>query len=65
MDMSLVSAAVSAHAGAIQSQVAASVLKSNLDSQKSAVLALLGAGQNTSSLANVAPGVGGSLNISA
>jgi hypothetical protein len=46
-----------------QQQIATSVLKSNLDSEKSSVLAILGAG--TSSLANVGPGIGGNLNISA
>jgi hypothetical protein len=50
---------------AVQSQVAASVLKSNLDAQKSAVETLLGGAQQTLSLGNVGPGVGGSLNIAA
>jgi hypothetical protein len=65
MDMSLVAAVLANQAGAIQSQVATSVLKSNLDAQKSAVETLLGAGQQTLSLANVGPGVGGNLNIAA
>jgi hypothetical protein len=38
-------------------------MKQNADAEKSAVLTLLGAGQP--SLANVGPGVGGNLNISA
>jgi hypothetical protein len=66
MDMSLVMAAMAAKAGALQTQVANSVLKSNLDSEKSSVLTLLGAGQqNAASLGNVAAGVGGNLNIAA
>ena len=49
--------------GALQSQISTTVLKQNLDQQKSDVLTLLaGASQ---SLANVSPGVGGNLNISA
>jgi Putative motility protein len=65
MDMSLVMAAMAAKAGALQTQIANSVLKSNLDSQKSSVLTLLGVGQQTPSLGNVSPGVGGNLNIAA
>ena len=65
MDMSLVAAAVSAQAGAMQQQIATAALKSNLDTQKSTVLTLLGAGQQAPSLANVASGVGGNLNIAA
>ncbi len=52
-------------AGALQQQVATATLKSNLDSQKSSVLTLLGGAQQTLSLANVGPGVGGNLNIAA
>ena len=62
--MSMVSGFLSAQAGAMQTQVAATLLKSNLDANKSAVLTLLGAGQQNS-LANVGPGIGGNLNISA
>jgi hypothetical protein len=65
MDMSLVAAVLMNQTAAIQSQVATSVLKSNLDAQKSAVETLLGAAQQTLSLGNVGPGVGGNLNISA
>jgi Putative motility protein len=65
MDMSLVTSILSAQAGAVQQQVATATLKSNLDSQKSAVETLLGAAQQTLSLTNVGPGVGGSLNIAA
>jgi energy-coupling factor transporter ATP-binding protein EcfA2 len=47
-------------------QVAAAILKSNADAEKSAVLTLLGAGgQGASSLANVGAGVGGNLNVTA
>jgi len=48
----------------MQMQVAATVLKSNMDSEKSAVMTRLGAGeQNVSSLANVAAGIGGNLDV--
>ncbi|WP_024518517.1 putative motility protein [Bradyrhizobium sp. Tv2a-2] len=63
MDMSLVAAVMAQQQGALQSQISTSVLKQNLDQQKSDVLTLLaGASQ---SLANVGPGVGGNLNITA
>jgi hypothetical protein len=65
MDMSLVMAALSAQTGAIQQQIATAALKSNLDAQKSTVLTLLGADQQAPSLANVAAGVGGNINIAA
>jgi hypothetical protein len=66
MDMSLVAAVLASQVGAVQQQVANSVLKSNLDTEKSTVLTLLGAGQqNVSSLANVAAGIGGNLDITA
>jgi hypothetical protein len=65
MDMSLVAAVMASKAGALQQQIANSVLKSNLDSQKSTVLTLLSAGQQSSSLGNVGAGVGGNLNIAA
>jgi putative motility protein YjfB-like len=63
MDMSLVAAIMAQKQGALQSQVATSVLKQNLDTQKSSVLTLLGGAQQ--SLANVGPGIGGNLDISA
>jgi hypothetical protein len=50
-------------AGGAQSQIAATIMKSNADAEKSAVLTLLGAG--TPSQANVGAGVGGNLDISA
>ena len=47
-------------------QVAATIMKSNADAEKSAVLTLLGAGdQSASSRANVAAGIGGNLDVSA
>jgi hypothetical protein len=64
--MSMVSGILSAQAGNTQMQVAATLLKSNADSEKSAVLTLLGAAQqNASSLANVGAGIGGNLNVTA
>jgi hypothetical protein len=62
--MSMVSGLLSAQAGNTQTQVAATILKSNSDAEKSAVLTLLG-GQPSPSTANLGPGVGGNLNISA
>ena len=67
MDMlSMVSGMLAAQAGNVQMQVAASIIKSNADAEKSAVLTLLGAArQDTSSPANLGPGIGGNLDISA
>jgi hypothetical protein len=66
MDMSLVSGLLAAQSGNLQVQVATTVLKSNLDAEKSAVMTLLGTGeQNASSLANVAAGIGGNLDVTA
>jgi hypothetical protein len=66
MDMSLVMAGMAAQAGNLQTQVATSILKSNADAEKSTVMTLLGAGeQNVSSLANVAAGIGGNLDVTA
>ncbi|HEV3498689.1 MAG TPA: putative motility protein [Bradyrhizobium sp.] len=64
--MSMVSSLLAAQAGNVQTQVAATILKSNADAEKSAVLTLLGAAQQSaSSLANVGPGIGGNLNVTA
>jgi hypothetical protein len=60
---SLAASILSMQAGNTQQQVATSVLKSNLDAEKSSVLTILGSG--TPSLANVGSGVGGNLNIAA
>jgi hypothetical protein len=66
MDMSLVFAALALQAGKFQTQVATDILKSNADAEKSAVQTLLGTGaQDASSLANVAAGVGGNVDVSA
>ena len=61
---SLALSLISMQAGNTQQQIATSVLKSNLDSEKSSVLTLLGGGSSPS-LANVGPGIGGNLNIAA
>ena len=64
--MSMVSSILAAQAGNTQTQVATAIMKSNADAEKSAVQTLLGAGgQNVSSLANVAAGIGGNLNVTA
>ena len=66
MDLSLVFAAMALQAGKFQTQVATDILKSNADAEKSAVQTLLGTGaQDASSLANVADGVGGNVDVSA
>jgi hypothetical protein len=64
--MSMVTGMLAAQAGNVQMQVAATMMKSNADAEKSAVLTLLGAAQQSmSSLANVGAGIGGNLNVSA
>ena len=60
--MAMVSSLLAAKAGNTQMQVAATIMKSNADAEKSAVLTLLGAG---SPQANLGAGVGGSLDITA
>ena len=65
MDVASLAASLMAmQAGNTQQQIGTSVLKSNLDAEKSSVLTLLGAGTSPS-LANVGSGVGGNLNIAA
>ena len=61
--MSMVSSILAAQAGNTQLQVATTILASNAKAEKSAVQTLLGAGNP--SLANVAAGIGGNLNVSA
>jgi hypothetical protein len=61
---SIVSSLISAQAGNTQLQVQASIIKSNADAEKFAVQTLLG-GQASPSTANLGPGIGGNLNISA
>jgi hypothetical protein len=64
--MSLVSGLLAMKSGGVQTQIAATIMKSNLDAEKSTVATLLGAAQQSmSSLANVGAGVGGSVDISA
>ena len=60
--MSMVSSILAAQAGNVQQQIATSIMKSNADAEKFAVQTLLG-GQT--SQANLGPGVGGNLDISA
>lgn len=60
----MVSGLLSAQAGNTQMQVAATIMKSNSDAEKSAVLTLLG-GQASPSTANLGAGIGGKLNITA
>jgi hypothetical protein len=62
--MSMVSSILTAQAGNTQMQVAATIMKSNADAEKSTVLTLLGAAQQ-GSLANVGAGIGGNVNITA
>ena len=61
--MAMVSTMLASQQGALQSNIATTVMKQNLDAEKSAVLTLLGAGQP--SLANVGAGIGGNLNVTA
>jgi hypothetical protein len=60
--MAMVGSLLAAKAGNTQMQVAASIMKSNADAEKFAVQTLLG-GQASS--ANLGPGVGGNLDITA
>ena len=62
--MSMVSSLLAAQAGNVQMQVATSLLKSSADAEKFAVQTLLG-GPAASSPANLGPGIGGNLDISA
>jgi hypothetical protein len=55
--MAMVSGILAMQAGNTQGQIATTVMKNNLDAEKSAVLTLLG----QPSQANLGPGVGGSL----
>lgn len=62
--MSMVSSILAAQAGNVQMQVATSLLKSSADAEKFAVQTLLG-DPAASSSANLGPGIGGNLDISA
>ena len=61
--MSMVSGLLAMQASSVQMQVAATIMKSNADAEKSAVQTLLGAGQ--ASPADPGAGVGGNLDITA
>ena len=61
--MAMVSSMMAAQAGNTQMQMAATMMKSNADAEKFAVMTLLG--QGAPSLANVGPGIGGNVNVSA
>jgi hypothetical protein len=61
--MAMVSSLLSAQSANTQMQVQTSIMKQNADAEKSAVLTLLGGAQ--ASLANVGPGIGGNLNVTA
>ena len=66
MDMSLIGALIGAQTGSVQTQVAATIMKSNMNAEKATVATLLGSAQQSmNSLSNVASGVGGNVNISA
>ena len=60
--MAMVSSMLAMKASGTQAQVAATFMKQNAEAEKSAVLTLLGAGQNS---ANLGAGVGGNLDVSA
>jgi hypothetical protein len=62
--MAMVSGMLAMQAGNTQSQIGTAIIKSNADAEKSAVLTLLGAAQQ-SSQANLAAGVGGNVDVSA
>jgi len=59
--MAMVSSLLAMKAGNTQSQIAASIIKSNADAEKFAVQTLLG----QPSSANLGAGIGGNLDISA
>jgi hypothetical protein len=60
MDMlSMVSSSLAMRQGGMQQQIQTSMIKQNADAEKFAVQTLLG----TPSTANLAPGVGGNLNV--
>ena len=64
MDVASIAAAfVAAQVGQMQTAVAAKMLKMNADSAANVVKLLDAAQQNFSSLANVASGIGGNLDI--
>jgi Putative motility protein len=60
--MSMISSILAAQAGNVQMQVATSILKSSADAERFAVQTLLG---GPASQANLAPGIGGNLDVTA
>ena len=64
MDMALVGSILSMQAGNTQAQIGTAIMKSNAEMEKSTVLTLLGAAQQ-SSQANLAAGVGSRVDIAA
>jgi hypothetical protein len=62
--MAIVSSVLAQQAGGARSQIAATFIKSNADAEKFAVQTLLG-GQASPSTANLGPGVGGNINLTA
>jgi hypothetical protein len=66
MAVSSVAGLIAGQASNVQSQIATTVLAQNLKAQKSTVLELLGAGQQSASpAADAGPGLGGKLDVSA
>jgi hypothetical protein len=65
MDLSLVTAALGAQTGLTQLALAGSMLKMNTQNAASVVKLIDAARQSMNSLANVAPGVGTNLDITA
>jgi hypothetical protein len=64
--MSMVGNMLAAQAGNMRMQIAATIMKSNAEAEKSAVMTLLGAAQQSASaLANVGAGIGGNLDVTA
>jgi hypothetical protein len=61
--MSMVSSILAMQAGNTQMQIATTIMKSNADAEKSAVMTLLGGAQ--ASLANVGSGIGSNVNVMA
>jgi len=61
--MAMVSSVLAMQAGGLQSQIQTSIIKQNNDAERFAVQMLLG--RQTSSPANLGPGVGGNLDITA
>jgi len=65
MDASVISAVLGAQAGNARVDLAAKFMRMNADSSQAIAQMVEAAAQNTSSLANVAAGVGANLDVSA